>query len=139
MWQKRNGFSGRLLATRTTIKSSRALSSKDQGKIGDTPYKNERRGLHSAPRPLCPTQGQISDLRCAAYNSPNCKDQEALCGFDSGCDRELWKWTSETRLQLATKSFASPGSSWMGTAQELQRVRGLDASRMPLLLDALAK
>eukprot|EP00439_Symbiodinium_sp_Y106_P072895 s3511_g13.t1 len=48
-------------------------SAKDQGKIVDTPYKNE----------------------CAAYNSPNCKDQEALCGFDSGCDRELWKWTSE--------------------------------------------
>ncbi|CAE7682193.1 unnamed protein product [Symbiodinium sp. CCMP2456] len=48
-------------------------SAKDQGKIVDTPYKDE----------------------CAAYNSPNCQDQEALCGFDSGCDRELWKWTSE--------------------------------------------
>ncbi|CAE6919261.1 unnamed protein product [Symbiodinium natans] len=46
---------------------------KAAGKIVDTPYKDE----------------------CAAYAEPNCDSQEALCGFESGCDRELWKWTSE--------------------------------------------
>ena len=40
-----------------------------------------------------------TDLRCAVYSEPSCKDEQALCGFDSGCDRELWKWTSEPRLQ----------------------------------------
>ena len=42
-----------------------------------------------------PSNTDCSRLRCAAYNDPNCKDEESLCGFDSGCDRQLWKWTSE--------------------------------------------
>ena len=46
------------VSDKTTIKSSRALSSKDQGKIVDTPYKNERRGLHSAPRPFVQLKGR---------------------------------------------------------------------------------
>mmetsp|Transcript_39093 Transcript_39093/g.72849 ORF Transcript_39093/g.72849 Transcript_39093/m.72849 type:complete len:205 (+) Transcript_39093:56-670(+) len=55
--------------------------------------------LHSSQEARTYVASPYKD-ECAEFNTPNCSAEEALCGFDSGCDRQLAKWTSElTRVE----------------------------------------